>query len=99
MPFDPVHKRTEATIKVKDGNQLKVTKGAPQAIMELPANAPQVKQAIENAVNEFAACGFRVLGVARADGEGAWQFIGICPYPTRHGKKRRPPLRPRARWG
>ena len=79
MPFDPVHKRTEATIKGPDGNQFKVSKGAPQAIMELSANAPQVKQAIENAVNEFAARGFRSLGVARADGEGAWQFIGVLP--------------------
>jgi len=28
QPFDPVHKRTEATIKGKDGKEFKVTKGA-----------------------------------------------------------------------
>jgi len=79
QPFDPVHKRTEATIKAKDGRTFKVTKGAPQVILELSANAGQVKPAIEKAVNEFAARGFRSLGVARAEGEGQWEFIGVLP--------------------
>jgi H+-transporting ATPase len=79
MPFDPVHKRTEATIKGQDGNQFKVTKGAPQVILELSANAEQVKSAVDKAVNDFAARGFRSLGVARADGDGPWQFIGVLP--------------------
>ena len=35
QPFDPVHKRTEATVKGKDGKEFKVTKGAPQVILEL----------------------------------------------------------------
>ena len=39
----------------------------------------QVKSAVEKAVNEFAARGFRSLGVARAEGEGTWQFIGVLP--------------------
>ena len=43
QPFDPVHKRTEATVKDKDGKQFKVTKGAPQVILALSANAEQVK--------------------------------------------------------
>ncbi len=79
MPFDPVHKRTEATVKGADGNQFKVTKGAPQVIMALLANAEQVNSVVEQAVNEFAARGFRSLGVARADGDGAWQFMGVLP--------------------
>jgi len=36
----------------------------------LSANAGQVKPAVEKAVNEFAARGFRSLGVARAEGDG-----------------------------
>ena len=56
-----------------------MTKGAPQVILELSANAGQVKPAVEKAVNEFAARGFRSLGVARADGEGQWQFLGVLP--------------------
>jgi H+-transporting ATPase len=79
QPFDPVHKRTEATVKGTDGKEFRVTKGAPQVILELSANAGQVKPAVEKAVNEFAARGFRSLGVARADAQGPWQFLGVLP--------------------
>jgi len=79
QPFDPVHKRTEATVKGTDGKQFKVTKGAPQIILELSANANDVVSAVDKAVNEFAARGFRSLGVARADQEGQWQFLGVLP--------------------
>ncbi len=79
QPFDPVHKRTEATVKGTDAKEFKVTKGAPQVILELSANAGQVKPDIDKAVNEFAARGFRSLGVARAEGEGQWQFLGVLP--------------------
>jgi H+-transporting ATPase len=79
QPFDPVHKRTEATVKGADGKTFKVTKGAPQIILALSANAAQVKPAVEKAVNEFAARGFRSLGVARAEGDGQWQLVGVLP--------------------
>ena len=79
QPFDSVHKRTEAAVKAADSTTFKVTKGAPQVILELSANAGQVKPAVEKAVNEFAARGFRSLGVARADGDGQWQFLGVLP--------------------
>ena len=78
-PFDPVHKRTEATVKGSDGKEFMVTKGAPQVILELSANASQVNPDVEKAVNEFAARGFRSLGVARADQGGTWQFVGMLP--------------------
>jgi len=78
-PFDPVHKRTEATVKGADGKQFFVTKGAPQVILEMAANAGEVKAAVEKAVNEFAGRGFRSLGVARADQENKWQFVGVLP--------------------
>lgn len=79
QPFDPVHKRTEATVKGTDGKQFKVTKGAPQVILELCVNADSVKSKVETAINEFAARGFRSLGVARADKDDQWQFIGVLP--------------------
>jgi H+-transporting ATPase len=78
-PFDAVRKRTEATVKDADGKQFKVTKGAPQVISALCANAAQVKSAVDKAVNDFAARGFRSLGVARAEGDGPWQLIGVLP--------------------
>ncbi|HET7212285.1 MAG TPA: plasma-membrane proton-efflux P-type ATPase, partial [Terriglobia bacterium] len=78
-PFDPVHKRTEATVKGADGKQFFVAKGAPQVILAMATNAGEVKTAVEKAVNEFAGRGFRSLGVARADEEGKWQFVGVLP--------------------
>jgi H+-transporting ATPase len=77
VPFDPVHKRTEATVKAADGRTFKVTKGAPQVIQALSANAAAVKDAVDKAINDFAARGFRALGVARADGDGKWQLLGV----------------------
>ena len=79
QPFDPVHKRTEAAVKGADGKQFFVAKGAPQVILEMSINAGEVKPAVEKAINEFAARGFRSLGVARADEEGKWKFIGMLP--------------------
>ncbi len=79
QPFDPVHKRTEATVKAADGKDFRVTKGAPQVILELSANAEKVKSAVDQAVNDFASRGFRSLGVARADGQDQWQFLGVLP--------------------
>jgi H+-transporting ATPase len=79
QPFDPVHKRTEASVKGKDGKAFKVAKGAPQVILELSADAGQVKSAVDKAVDDFAARGFRSLGVARAEADGPWQFVGVLP--------------------
>jgi len=79
QPFDPVHKRTEATVKGADGKQFFVAKGAPQVILEMSTNAADVKPAVEKAVNEFAGRGFRSLGVARADEQGKWKFVGMLP--------------------
>lgn len=79
QPFDPVHKRTEATVESTSGKSFKVTKGAPQVILALAANAGRVQHAIEKSVNEFAGRGFRSLGVARTDENGAWQILGVLP--------------------
>ena len=40
-PFDPVHKRTEATVKGADGKTFKVTKGAPQVILACRQTRPR----------------------------------------------------------
>jgi H+-transporting ATPase len=77
QPFDPVHKRTEATVKAGDGKQFFVAKGAPQVILEMSKNAGEVKAAVEKAINDFAGRGFRSLGVAHADEENNWQFVGM----------------------
>ena len=79
QPFDPVHKRTEATVKDADGKQFFVAKGAPQVILQMSGNADAVKDAVEKAINDFAGRGFRSLGVARAEEEGKWTFVGMLP--------------------
>jgi H+-transporting ATPase len=79
QPFDPVHKRTEATVKGADGKSFKVTKGAPQVILALAGETKRVQPAVDKAVGEFAQRGFRSLGVARADGDGVWAFLGVLP--------------------
>jgi H+-transporting ATPase len=78
-PFDPVHKRTEATVKDSGGKQFFVAKGAPQVILAMSTNAAEVKDRVEKIVQEFAGRGFRSLGVARADEARKWQFAGILP--------------------
>ncbi|CAN5666891.1 plasma-membrane proton-efflux P-type ATPase [soil metagenome] len=79
-PFDPVHKRTEAAVTAADGTTFRVTKGAPQVIMALASNTTELTAAADKAVNDFAARGFRSLGVAHADGDdGDWQFVGVLP--------------------
>ncbi|MEP6971648.1 MAG: plasma-membrane proton-efflux P-type ATPase, partial [Betaproteobacteria bacterium] len=78
-PFDPVHKRTEASVKGKDGNTFKVSKGAPQVMLDLASDADDVKAAAKKAVDAFAERGFRALGVARADGDGPWRLVGVLP--------------------
>ena len=79
QPFDPVHKRTEATVSGPDGTHLQGDQGRPQVILALAANAAQIQPQVEKAVNDFAARGFRSLGVARTDAAGQWQFLGVLP--------------------
>jgi H+-transporting ATPase len=78
-PFDPVHKRTEAVVQDPDGNTFKVAKGAPQVILDLAQNKEQVRSAVEDTINEFAGKGYRALGVARADQDDQWRYLGLLP--------------------
>jgi H+-transporting ATPase len=78
-PFDPVHKRTEATVEGADKRQFTVAKGAPQVVLAMSSNAAAVEAAVGKAVDGFAARGFRSLGVAKADTKDQWQFLGVLP--------------------
>ncbi len=79
QPFDPVHKRTEADVTDAQGAAFRVTKGAPQVILALAADTAPPGDAAGHAIDDFAARGFRTLGVARAGGDGAWRFTGVLP--------------------
>ena len=79
VPFDPVHKRTEADIQDPDGKSFQVTKGAPQVILELCHPQEDLSKKVNDQVNEFAGRGYRTLGVARRDGNDDWRFLGLLP--------------------
>ena len=79
VPFDPVHKKTESTVEDSENRTFKVTKGAPQVIMDLCHLDSQTSAKAQKVVSEFAAKGYRTLGVARSDNGSSWRFLGILP--------------------
>ncbi len=80
VPFDPVSKRTEGTVKdLQQRKTFTVTKGAPQVILKLCKLDPDTMGKAEKSVNDLAAKGYRTLGVARAGDDGIWKFLGILP--------------------
>jgi H+-transporting ATPase len=79
-PFDPIRKRTEATIQAADGRQFEVTKGAPQVVLELCAPDKKLSGRVNKVVDDFAVKGYRALGVARRDSvKRPWSFLGVLP--------------------
>lgn len=76
VPFDPVAKRSEATV-AGPGGVTRATKGAPQVVAGLCGDDPAVAGA-EEQVAMFARHGYRSLGVARTEGE-RWRLLGIIP--------------------
>ncbi|MEM1362088.1 MAG: plasma-membrane proton-efflux P-type ATPase [Pseudomonadota bacterium] len=80
IPFDPVTKRTQATVEAPDGSKLTVAKGAPQAIVDLSAPAPEVAQKVADSVADLASKGSRALAVAQSDDGGrTWELLGVLP--------------------
>src|SRR3989441_5232578 len=79
VPFDPVDKRTEATIKDASGKVFRVTKGAPQVILALAKLSGADLKKAQQAVNGFANRGYRTIGVAVAQDDATWAFLGILP--------------------
>jgi H+-transporting ATPase len=79
VPFDPIHKKTESTIRNSENQTFKVTKGAPQVIMELCHLEPATTARAQQTVDELAAKGYRTLGVARSQNDEVWDFLGILP--------------------
>ncbi|MBT0159455.1 plasma-membrane proton-efflux P-type ATPase [Candidatus Bathyarchaeota archaeon A05DMB-2] len=76
-PFDPVIKRTEATLEGKNGKKFKASKGAPQVILSLVKDKEKIADEITQVVEAFAEKGYRALGVAKADEEADWRFVGL----------------------
>lgn len=79
VPFDPVNKRTLATVVGPKGERFYVAKGAPQVILSMSQVEETLKAKVEEKVNDFASRGYRTLGVARSDDGEHWTFLGLLP--------------------
>ncbi len=78
VPFDPLHKHTEAAIVGHNGHRFQVAKGAPQVIIEITGLADDSLARARQVVEEFAEQGYRSLAVARKDSDTSdWSFLGI----------------------
>ena len=73
VPFDPVRKRTEATVE-HGGAKFGVMKGEPNTVLSLCGAAGTMDKEIAG----LASKGYRVIAVARNTGEG-WKFVGLIP--------------------
>jgi H+-transporting ATPase len=79
IPFDPVRKRTEAKINNSLGRTFRVSKGAPQVILKIAEISADTQAKALKVIEEMAVKGYRTLGVARADLNGPWRFLGLLP--------------------
>ncbi len=80
VPFDPVGKRTEATVKDEQGRKFKVSKGAPQVIFNMCKLDSDTEARARQVVEDFASKGYRTLGVARTRDSEVWELLGILPF-------------------
>ncbi|XP_059457338.1 ATPase 9, plasma membrane-type-like [Corylus avellana] len=94
LPFNPVDKRTAITYTDSEGNWHRVSKGAPEQIIELCNLQEDVKKKAHAIIAKFADRGLRSLAVAtqivpdktKESAGGPWQFMGLLPLfdPPRH---------------
>ncbi|CAN1152456.1 ATPase 7, plasma membrane-type [Linum perenne] len=94
LPFNPTDKRTALTYLDADGKMHRVSKGAPEQILNLARNKSEIAGKVHAIIDKFAERGLRSLGVARQqvpNGDkdstgGPWEFVGLLPLfdPPRH---------------
>ncbi|KAJ8452847.1 hypothetical protein Cgig2_014610 [Carnegiea gigantea] len=94
LPFNPVEKRTAITYYDAEGNWHRISKGAPEQIIELCNLAGEAKNKAHAVIDKFADRGLRSLAVAQQtipektkDSKGGpWQFVALLPLfdPPRH---------------
>ncbi|KAK7823481.1 atpase 4 [Quercus suber] len=94
LPFNPTDKRTALTYIDSEGKMHRVSKGAPEQILNLAHNKSEIEGRVHAVIDKFAERGLRSLAVAyqevpdgRKESQGGpWQFIGLMPLfdPPRH---------------
>mmetsp|Transcript_19959 Transcript_19959/g.33403 ORF Transcript_19959/g.33403 Transcript_19959/m.33403 type:complete len:906 (+) Transcript_19959:83-2800(+) len=88
MPFDPIVKRTEGTVREKaTGKTYKTSKGAPHVILKLvvasssnQAANEAITKAVEDDVHSFGLRGIRTLAVAKTNEKEEWEFLGMLTF-------------------
>jgi H+-transporting ATPase len=89
MPFDPIVKRTEGTVRDrKTGKTYKTTKGAPHVLLKLCKNE-EVHHRCEMDVTALGKRGIRSLAVAKTNDNDEWEMVGMLTFldPPRHDTK------------
>ncbi|KAF7136381.1 hypothetical protein RHSIM_Rhsim08G0064800 [Rhododendron simsii] len=94
LPFNPTDKRTALTYIDREGKMHRVSKGAPEQILNLAHNKSEIERRVHAVIDKFAERGLRSLAVAyqevpegrKESPGGPWQFIGLMPLfdPPRH---------------
>ncbi|KAL1805989.1 plasma membrane ATPase 1 [Daucus carota subsp. sativus] len=94
LPFNPTDKRTALTYIDGAGKMHRVSKGAPEQILNLAWNKSDIEKRVHSIIDKFAERGLRSLAVARQQvpentkdsAGGPWEFIGLMPLfdPPRH---------------
>ncbi|KAG9159757.1 hypothetical protein Leryth_007779 [Lithospermum erythrorhizon] len=94
LPFNPTDKRTALTYIDSQGKMHRVSKGAPEQIINLAHNKSEIERRAHTVIDKFAERGLRSLAVAYQEVPegrkeslgGPWQFIGLMPLfdPPRH---------------
>ncbi|KAI5423329.1 Plasma membrane ATPase 1, variant 2 [Lathyrus oleraceus] len=94
LPFNPTDKRTALTYIDGAGNMHRVSKGAPEQILNLAQNKAEIERKVHAMIDKFAERGLRSLGIARQEvpegskesAGGPWEFVALLPLfdPPRH---------------
>ncbi|WCJ22997.1 Plasma membrane ATPase [Euphorbia peplus] len=94
LPFNPTDKRTALTYIDAAGKMHRVSKGAPEQILNLAHNRAEIANRVHAIIDKFAERGLRSLGVSRQEVPacnkdspgGPWEFVGLLPLfdPPRH---------------
>merc|ERR1712203_240827 len=89
LPFDPIIKRTQGTVKDKSGKinggaTFKTSKGAPQVLLKLVEQSggcdATTKKAIEQDVTALGKRGIRAIAVAKTDNNDVWRMMGLLTF-------------------
>ncbi|MBA0563781.1 hypothetical protein Golob_008745, partial [Gossypium lobatum] len=94
LPFNPTDKRTALTYVDEAGKMHRVSKGAPEQILNLAYNKSEIGKKVHSIIDKYAERGLRSLAVARQEVPagtkdspgGPWEFVGLLPLfdPPRH---------------